>query len=73
MSTSVATNCEQSYGRPLVLGDRLLVRSVIEDILIPNARDFSGFFTSRLDFTAVPDADVTEDPSAEEVMAFTTW
>ena len=35
LTSVVATNCEQSYGRPLVLGDRLLVRSVIEDISDP--------------------------------------
>ena len=71
LTSVVATNCEQSYGRPLVLGDRLLVRSVIEDISAPKRTGLGTgrFFTSRLDFTAVPDADVPEDPSAEEVVA----
>ena len=71
LTSVVATNCEQSYGRPLVLGDRLLVRSVIEDISDPKRTGLGTgrFFTSRLDFTAVPDADVPEDPSPEEIVA----
>jgi uncharacterized protein len=71
LTSVVATNCEQSYGRPLVLGDRLLVRSMIEDISDPKRTGLGTgrFFTSRLDFTAVPDADVPEDPSAEEIVA----
>ncbi len=32
LTSVVATNCEQTYGRPLVVGDRLIVSSVIEAI-----------------------------------------
>ena len=35
LTSVVATNCEQHYGRPLVIGDRVLVRSVIEAISDP--------------------------------------
>ncbi|HEY6427127.1 MAG TPA: MaoC family dehydratase N-terminal domain-containing protein, partial [Acidimicrobiales bacterium] len=35
LTSVVATNCEQKYGRPLVVGDRVLVRSVIESISEP--------------------------------------
>ncbi len=35
LTSVVATNCEQHYDRPLVVGDRLLVRSVIEAISDP--------------------------------------
>jgi uncharacterized protein len=49
----VATNCEQEYVRPLVLGDRLSVGSVIESV---SAEKHTGlgdghFITTRLDFT----------------------
>jgi uncharacterized protein len=71
LTSVVATNCEQSYGRPLVIGDRLMVRSVIESISEPKrtALGTGRFLTSRLDFTAVPDAEVPEAPSPEEVVA----
>jgi uncharacterized protein len=71
LTSVVATNCEQRYGRPLVIGDRLLVRSVIEGISDPKRTGLGTgrFITTRLDFTAVPDADVPEDPSPEEVAA----
>jgi 3-oxo-4,17-pregnadiene-20-carboxyl-CoA hydratase alpha subunit len=71
LTSVVATNCEQRYGRPLVLGDRLIVRSVIEDISEPKrtALGTGRFVTSRLDYTAVPNADVPEAPSPEEVAA----
>jgi uncharacterized OB-fold protein/acyl dehydratase len=71
LTSVVATNCEQRYSRPLVVGDRLLARSVIEDISAPKRTGLGTgrFLTSRLDFTAVPDADVPEDPSAEEIVA----
>jgi uncharacterized protein len=60
----VATNCEQAYGRPLVVGDRLLVRSVIEAISDPKrtALGTGRFLTTRLDYVSVPDADVPEGP-----------
>jgi uncharacterized OB-fold protein len=71
LTSVVATNCDQSYGRPLVIGDRLMVRSVIESISEPKrtALGTGRFLTSRLDFTAVPDAEVPEAPSPEEVVA----
>ena len=39
LTSVVATNCDQHYGRPVVVGDRLLVRSVIESISTRSARD----------------------------------
>ncbi len=60
LTSVVATNCEQHYGRPLVVGDRLVVRSVIESISDPKrtALGTGRFITNRLDYVAVPDADV---------------
>ena len=60
LTSVVATNCEQHYGRPLVVGDRLLVRSVIEAISDPKRTGLGTgrFITTRLDYVAVPDADV---------------
>jgi uncharacterized protein len=71
LTSVVATNCEQRYGRSLVIGDRLLVRSVIEDISEPKrtALGTGRFITTRLDYTSVPDADVPEQPTAEDVRA----
>jgi uncharacterized protein len=71
LTSVVATNCEQTYGRPLVIGDRLLVRSMIESISGPKRTGLGTgrFLTTRLDFTAVPDAEVPEAPSPEEVAA----
>jgi uncharacterized protein len=71
LTSVVATNCEQHYDRPLVIGDRLAVRSVIEAI---SDRKRTGlgtgrFLTTRMDFTAVPDAEVPEDPTPAEVVA----
>jgi hypothetical protein len=37
LTSVVATNCEQHYGRPLVIGDRLLVRSSSSRSPIPSA------------------------------------
>jgi len=59
--TSVAaTNCEQRYGRPLVVGDRLLVRSLIESISEPKqtALGIGRFFTTLQEYVAVPDSSV---------------
>ena len=59
--TSVAaTNCEQTYGRPLVVGDRLLVRSLIESISEPKqtALGIGRFFTTLQEYVAVPDSSV---------------
>ncbi|HEY1650742.1 MAG TPA: bifunctional MaoC family dehydratase N-terminal/OB-fold nucleic acid binding domain-containing protein [Acidimicrobiales bacterium] len=60
LTSVVATDCEQQYGRPLVVGDRLLVRSVIESISDPKRTGLGTgrFLTTRLDFVAVPDGDV---------------
>jgi uncharacterized OB-fold protein len=71
LTSVVATNCEQKYGRPLVIGDRLLVRSVIEDISDPKrtALGTGRFVTTRLDYTAVPDAEVPADPTPGQVRA----
>jgi uncharacterized protein len=73
LTSVVATNCEQRYGRSLVLGDRLLVRSVIEDISEPKrtALGTGRFITTRLDYTAVLDTDVPEDPTTEQVRDLT--
>jgi len=67
----VATNCEQHYDRPLVIGDRLMARSYIEEITEPKRTGLGvgRFVTTRLDFTAVPDAEVPEEPSPSEVDA----
>jgi len=73
LTSVVATNCEQHYGRPLVVGDRLLVRSVIESISDPKRTGLGTgrFITTRMDFVAVPDADAPEGESvpAEQVQA----
>jgi uncharacterized OB-fold protein/acyl dehydratase len=65
LTSVVATNCEQQYGRPLVVGDRLLVRSVIESISAPKRTGLGTgrFITTRMDYVAVPDADVPEAQS----------
>jgi uncharacterized protein len=64
----VATNCEQQYGRPLVLGDRVMTRSTIESISDPKrtALGIGRFFTTRMDYVAVPDADVPAGPLSED-------
>ena len=66
LTSVVATNCEQHYGRPLVVGDRLLVRSVIEAISDPKRTGLGTgrFITTRLDYVAVPDADVPVWPES---------
>ena len=73
LTSVVATNCEQQYGRPLVVGDRLVVRSVIESISDPKrtALGTGRFVTNRMDYVAVPDADVPagEPVSPEQVHA----
>jgi uncharacterized OB-fold protein/acyl dehydratase len=71
LTSVVATNCEQQYVRPLRLGDRLLVRSVIEAISDRKQTGLGNgrFFTTRMDFTAVPDAEVPESPTPAQVEA----
>ncbi len=60
LTSVVATNCEQHYGRPLVVGDRVLVRSVIESISDPKRTGLGTgrFVTTRMDFVAVPESSV---------------
>jgi len=69
LTSVVATNCDQDYGRPLVVGDRLLVRSVIEAISDPKRTGLGTgrFITTRLDYVAVPDADVPVWVTGDEV------
>ncbi len=71
LTSVVATNCEQHYGRPLVVGDRLLVRSVIDAISEPKRTGLGTgrFVTTRLDYVAVPDEQVSVWPSDDEVQA----
>jgi uncharacterized OB-fold protein len=71
LTSVVATNCEQRYERALVVGDRVLVRSVIESISEPKRTGLGvgRFLTTRMDYVAVPDADVPEDPSPGDVQA----
>jgi uncharacterized protein len=71
LTSVVATNCDQHYGRPLVVGDRLLVSSVIDDISEPKRTGLGTgrFVTTRLEFTAVPDAEVPESPTPAQVGA----
>ncbi len=71
LTSVVATNCEQHYGRPLVVGDRVLVRSVIDSISEPKRTGLGTgrFVTTRLDYVAVPDASVPPDPTAGQVQA----
>ncbi len=65
LTSVVATNCEQTYGRPLVVGDRVMVRSEIESISEPKRTGLGTgrFVTTRMDFVAVPDATVPDPPS----------
>jgi uncharacterized OB-fold protein len=60
LTSVVATNCDQTYLRPLVVGDRLLVRSVIESISEPKRTGLGTgrFVTTRQDYVAVPDSSV---------------
>jgi 3-oxo-4,17-pregnadiene-20-carboxyl-CoA hydratase alpha subunit len=70
LTSVVATNCDQHYDRPLVVGDRLLARSSIESISDPKrtALGTGRFLTTRLDFVSVPDSDVPpEDEVTPEV------
>jgi uncharacterized OB-fold protein len=69
LTSVVATNCEQHYGRALVVGDRVLARSVIESISEPKRTGLGTgrFVTTRMDYVAVPDAEVPAgDPLSPE-------
>ncbi len=65
----VATNCDQEYFRPLVLGDRLLVKSSIESISDPKQTGLGHgrFATSLMEFFAVPNDAVTKDLTNEQL------
>ena len=65
LTSVVATNCEQAYARPLVVGDRVMVRSVVESISEPKRTGLGTgrFLTTRMDFVAVPDSTVPDSPS----------
>jgi acyl dehydratase len=65
LTSVVATNCEQTYVRPLVVGDRVMVRSVIESISAPKRTGLGTgrFITTRMDFVALPDSTVPESAS----------
>ncbi|HEY2215109.1 MAG TPA: OB-fold domain-containing protein [Acidimicrobiales bacterium] len=71
LTSVVATNCGQRYGRSLIIGDRLLISSVIEDISDPKRTGLGTgrFVTTRMDFIAVDDGIVPEHPSAAEIRA----
>ncbi|HEY3843469.1 MAG TPA: bifunctional MaoC family dehydratase N-terminal/OB-fold nucleic acid binding domain-containing protein [Acidimicrobiales bacterium] len=71
LTSVVATNCDQHYGRPLVIGDRLLVRSVIDDVSAPKRTGLGTgrFITTRLEYVAVSDAGVPADPTPAEIEA----
>ncbi len=71
LTSVVATNCEQHYDRPLVVGDRVMVRSIIEAVSEPKrtALGTGRFLTTRLEYTAVPDAEVPANPTPEQVAA----
>jgi uncharacterized OB-fold protein len=69
MTSVVATNCDQTYDRPLVIGDRLLSAGVIEAIsdVKTTGLGVGRFITNRIDFVAVPD-DTTSPPSDEAAL-----
>ncbi len=68
MTSVVATNSDQTYDRPLVVGDRVVMTSVVESIsdIKTTGLGVGRFMTSRLDFLAVPDASIgpAETPAA---------
>jgi uncharacterized OB-fold protein len=66
----VATNCDQEYFRPLVVGDRLLVKSSIDSISEPKQTGLGHgrFATSLMEFYAVPDQMVTKDLTNEQLV-----
>jgi uncharacterized OB-fold protein len=71
LTSVVATNCEQHYGRPLVLGDRLFVCSILESVSDPKRTGLGTgrFVTTRMEFTAHSDLEVPEAPTPSEVAA----
>lgn len=71
LTSVVATNCEQEYDRPLVVGDRLVTQAVIEDVseVKKTALGTGRFVTTRTDFFAVPDHTVHPGDDPADVMA----
>ncbi|MDA8360283.1 MAG: OB-fold domain-containing protein [Actinomycetota bacterium] len=71
MTSVVATNCEQTYARPLRIGDRVIASSVIESISAPKqtALGVGRFATTRTDLVAVPDASVGHHPDTDALFA----
>lgn len=71
LTSVVATNCEQHYDRPLVVGDRLVTTSVIEAVSDPKATGLGTgrFVTTRTEFVAVADADVGPGADAAALAA----
>jgi uncharacterized OB-fold protein/acyl dehydratase len=55
MTSVVATNCDQTYARPLVEGDRLLATSILEEVspVKTTGLGTGRFITTRTDFVAV--------------------
>jgi len=71
MTSVVATNCDQTYGRPLVIGDRLVMTSTIESIsdVKKTGLGVGRFTTNRTEFVAVPQDDVRPDDTPESLAA----
>jgi uncharacterized protein len=71
MTSVVATNSDQTYGRPLVVGDRVVMTSVIESVsdVKTTGLGVGRFMTSRLDFLAVPDDSIGPDETPEAIVA----
>ena len=71
MTSVVATNSDQTYGRPLVVGDRVVMTSVIESIsdVKTTGLGVGRFMTSRLDFLAVPDDSIGAGETPEAIAA----
>jgi uncharacterized protein len=69
LTSVVATNCEQHYGRPLVLGDRVFVRSTLESVSEPKRTGLGTgrFVTTLMEFTAHSDLEVPEAPTPADV------
>jgi uncharacterized OB-fold protein len=66
----VATNCDQEYERPLVVGDRTISLATIEAVsdIKTTGLGTGRFVTTRTDFFAVPDASIQPDESAEQLL-----
>ncbi len=71
LTSVVATNCEQEYARPLVVGDRLVVQGVIEEVspVKDTGLGTGRFITSRTDFFSVPQDSVQPGEDAAALIA----